>query len=120
MLEQSKRVKWQPNITHEVKSNPLNGVIKITEIPGAKDTGLMSRCVVGYFRKEANERPTLADIKRWASASWRKAFGVNVYDMARNLYLFEFPNRYMAEQIIQGEWRWKNQRFCLEWWNLIV
>lgn len=33
------------------------------------------------------------------------------------MLLFEFPNRYMAEQIIQGSWRWKNPNFNLEWWN---
>ncbi|KAG5605852.1 hypothetical protein H5410_027344 [Solanum commersonii] len=27
------------------------------------------------------------------------------------MFLFEFPNRYMVELIIQGQWRWKN------WWR---
>ncbi|KAG5622396.1 hypothetical protein H5410_007614 [Solanum commersonii] len=33
------------------------------------------------------------------------------------MFLFEFPNRYMAEQTIHGQWRWKNYRFHLEWWK---
>ncbi|OIT38035.1 hypothetical protein A4A49_59225, partial [Nicotiana attenuata] len=39
------------------------------------------------------------------------------YEMTGNLFLFEFPNRSMAEQILQGEWRWKKCKLHLEWWN---
>ncbi|KAF3626499.1 hypothetical protein FXO38_28511 [Capsicum annuum] len=48
---------------------------------------------------------------------WKKAFGINVYEMLDNCFLFEFPNRYMAEQVPWGEWQWKKSRLKLEWWN---
>nr|XP_009767248.1 PREDICTED: uncharacterized protein LOC104218449 [Nicotiana sylvestris] len=40
-----------------------------------------------------------------------------MYEMTGNMFLFEFPNRFMAEQILQGEWRWKKFKLHLEWWN---
>ncbi|KAK6776133.1 hypothetical protein RDI58_027134 [Solanum bulbocastanum] len=51
---------------------------------------------------------------------WKKAFGVNIYEMLGGHYLFEFPNRYMAEQILQGEWIWKRNKIKLDWWNPYV
>jgi len=50
---------------------------------------------------------------------------VNIYEMYgdmflfefANRFLFEFPNRYMAEQVLQGQWSWKEIRFNLERWS---
>lgn len=109
-----KESKWQSNTLREARVNTNNGEISVMEPTGGEDTGLLKRCIIGSFGKEINERPTLADIRRWASASWNKAYGVNIYEMTGNMFLFEFPNRFMAEQIVQGEWRWKNSSFI---WN---
>lgn len=112
--------KWQSNTFREAAVSIINGDISILESPGTKDTGLLNRCIIGYFRKEVTERSTLADIRRWASALWNKAFGVNMYEMIGNLFLFEFSNRSMVEQILQVEWRWKKCKLHLEWWNPTV
>nr|XP_033509990.1 uncharacterized protein LOC117274746 isoform X2 [Nicotiana tomentosiformis] len=37
--------------------------------------------------------------------------------MYGDLFLFEFPNRYMVERTILGQWFWKKLRLQLEWWN---
>lgn len=48
--------------------------------------------------------------------SLKEGFGVNIYEMMGACFLFEFPNRNLAEQILQGEWIWK-KKVKLEWWN---
>ncbi|WMV34450.1 hypothetical protein MTR67_027835 [Solanum verrucosum] len=69
------------------------------------------------YPEDLKEKPTLADIRKWVSANWKKVFGVNIYELNRETFLFEFPNRYMVEQTIQGQWRWKNNRFQLDCWS---
>lgn len=79
------------------------------------EKGLPGRYLTSSFRTA--EPPTLADIRRWAISMWKKAFGINIYEMAGQTFPFEFPNRFMAEQILQGEWVWKNNEAMLEWWS---
>ncbi|KAG5568655.1 hypothetical protein H5410_064335 [Solanum commersonii] len=81
-----------------------------------QEDSLLKRCVVGYCGEELKEKPTLADIRRWSSTNGKKAYGVNIGDS----FLLEFPNRRMAEQTLQGQWRWKNCSFHLEWWNPLI
>nr|XP_016434773.1 PREDICTED: uncharacterized protein LOC107761115 [Nicotiana tabacum] len=111
---------WQSNNLHEAVVSTNKRGITILEPNGMKDNGLLTRCIIGYFEKETTERPTLSDIRRWACITWKTTFGVNMYRMAENLFLSEFPNRNMAEQILQGEWRWKKCKLYLEWWNPIT
>ncbi|PHU09305.1 hypothetical protein BC332_21165 [Capsicum chinense] len=67
---------------------------KVSQLDGK---GLLGRrSIIGFF--ERSETPTPADVKRWATLTWKKAFGVNVYEMIGHLFLFEFPNRHIAEQ----------------------
>lgn len=80
--------------------------------------GPLGRSITGLFG--GSERPTLTVVRKWASSTWKKAFGVNIYEMAEHIFLFEFPNKHMAEQILQGEWNWKNMKMKLEWWNPLV
>ncbi|KAF3643459.1 hypothetical protein FXO37_21978 [Capsicum annuum] len=67
-----------------------------------------------WLSKSSEEK---SEVRRWSSLSWKKAFGVNIYEMNGGKFLFEFPNKNMAEQTLQGQWNWKNQRFNLEWWG---
>ncbi|KAG5616845.1 hypothetical protein H5410_016669 [Solanum commersonii] len=86
----------------------------------SREQGLLGRCIIGFFDKNNAERPSLSDVRQWSTTVWKKAFGVNIYEMLGGHYLFEFPNRYMAEQILQGEWIWKRNKIKLEWWNPYV
>lgn len=79
---------------------------------------LLGICLTGYF--VCFDSPTLSEVRRWSSSVWRKIFEANICDMAVNLFLFEFPNSNMAEQIMQGEWVWKNSTVRLEWWSHFV
>lgn len=64
------------------------------------ERGLLGRCITGSFR--SSEPSILTDVRTWASSSWKKVFGVNIYEMARHIFLFEFPNRAQVK---------------LEWWS---
>lgn len=59
---------------------------------------LLSRCLIGYCKEKNLERITLSDIRRWSSTNWKKAFGINIYELNDSRFLFEFLNRNMAEQ----------------------
>lgn len=80
--------------------------------------GLVEICLAADF--VFFEWSTLSDVRRWSSSVWRKAFDVNIYEMAGNLFLFEFPNSNMVEQIMQGEWVWKSFIVKLERWSHFV
>ncbi|WMV33839.1 hypothetical protein MTR67_027224 [Solanum verrucosum] len=64
--------------------------------------GSLGRIIAGLFR--GTEIPTLTDVIRWASSIWKEAFGVNIFEMAGHIFLFEFSNKHMLEKILQGEW----------------
>ena len=74
---------------------------------------VLGRCNVRFFNKNNAE----SNVRQWSTTVWKKAFGVNIFEMMDGHSLFEFPNRYMAEQILQGEWMWKRNKIKLEWWN---
>ncbi|KAG5605849.1 hypothetical protein H5410_027341 [Solanum commersonii] len=82
-----------------------------------QEEDLLKRCLIGYCTAGKKEKPTLADIRSWSSTIWKKAFRVNIYELNSEMFLFEFPNRYMVELIIQGQWRWKSSIFHLDWWR---
>uniref|UniRef100_M1CEQ4 DUF4283 domain-containing protein n=1 Tax=Solanum tuberosum TaxID=4113 RepID=M1CEQ4_SOLTU len=85
-----------------------------------QEDGFLGRCLVGYLEKASKEKPSLSEIRRWSSYEWKKAFGVNIYELYGDMFLFEFPNKFMAEQTLQGQWKWRNQSFNLEWWSPVV
>lgn len=80
----------------------------------------MSRCLVGYVEKASREEPSLSKIRRWSSSEWKKTFGVNIYELYGDMFLFEFPNKFMVEQTRQGQWKWKNLGSDLEWWSAVL
>lgn len=68
-----------------------------------QEDGLLNTCLVGHLEKASKEKPMLTEIRRWSTSLWKKTFGVNIYKLYRNMFLFEFPNRFMAEQTQSGE-----------------
>ncbi|KAH0633300.1 hypothetical protein KY284_036086 [Solanum tuberosum] len=69
-----------------------------------QEDGFLGRCLVGYLEKASKEKPSLSEIRRWSSYEWKKAFGVNIYELYGDMFLFEFPNKFMAEQTLLGQW----------------
>lgn len=72
---------------------------------------------VGSLEVDCKEKPTLADLKRWSNLVWKNTFGVNLYEMYGDKFQFEFPNKHMAEQVLRGQWSWKNMKFNLISWS---
>lgn len=105
--------KWQSNDQKEAMVNTCNNKIVVDRGDASTENGLFARCVVGHFRSDLKEMPTLSDLRRWVVSTWKNTFGVNIYEMADSFFLFEFPNKYMAEQ---GTWAWKREKIFLEWW----
>ena len=87
----------------ETEISYSEGNLQVTETPGARDTGLFKRCIVSSLNEGETQLPSLSDIRRWIVVSWNRVFGINIYEMVNNMFLFEFPNRNMAEQILQRE-----------------
>ena len=84
----------------ETKISYGEGNLQVTETLGSRDTGLFKRCIVGSFDEGETQLPSLSDIWRWIAVCWKGVFGINIYEMANNMFLFEFTNRHMAEQIV--------------------
>ena len=84
----------------ETEISYSEGNLQLAEAPRARDTGLFKRCIVGSFDEGETQLPSLSDIWRWIAVCWKGVFGINIYEMANNMFLFEFTNRHMAEQIV--------------------
>ncbi|KAH0633006.1 hypothetical protein KY284_035792 [Solanum tuberosum] len=63
------------------------------------------------------EAPTLADIKRWTNDLWKQTYGLNIYEMGNDYFLFEFSSMITAEQVVEGNWSWRNSPVLFQWWN---
>ncbi|KAG5589795.1 hypothetical protein H5410_040309 [Solanum commersonii] len=115
--EAVQRSKWGSSNLRRAEINTKKGSILITKPVNIQEEDLLKRCLIGYCTVGKKEKPTLADIRSWSSTNWKKVFGVDIYELNSEMFLFEFPNRYMAELIIQGQWRWKSSMFHLDWWS---
>ncbi|KAG5570812.1 hypothetical protein H5410_060578 [Solanum commersonii] len=73
--------KWQSQSLRTAEIKSRNGNIKVTDRMDDQADSLLKRCVVGSCGEELKEKPTLADIRRWSSINWKKAFGVNIYKL---------------------------------------
>jgi len=52
--------------------------------------------------------------------NWNQAHGLNIYDMGKNCFLFEFASMKEAEHALRGSWFWKKQALQLQWWTPTV
>lgn len=96
------------------------GRIEIVEISDPQGERLLTRCLVGSVEQDCKEKPTLPDIRKWSNLAWKNTLGVNIYEMYDENFLFEFPNKHMAEQVLKGQWSWRNMRFNLVRWSPMV
>lgn len=106
--------KWQSEALREAEITNDASYIEVITQADDHDNGLLKRCLVGHLEGGKKEKPTLSEIRIWSSTLWKKAFGVNIYEMYGGMFLFEFPNINMAEQTLQGQWHRRNKKFNLE------
>ncbi|WMV18955.1 hypothetical protein MTR67_012340, partial [Solanum verrucosum] len=76
----------------------------------------LAKSVVGSLPEEI-PGITLSEIRRWVASTWRHNHGINIFDLGRNRFLFEFPNRTVVDHIVRGDWFWKSYKFSLQWWS---
>lgn len=109
--------KWFPKESGESEVRREKGVIEISATQGVQELRIFNRCLVGGLEDGCKEGPTLSDIRRWSLIAWRNTFGVNIYELNNNRFLFEFPNRFMADQVVQQQWYWQKKKFNIRWWS---
>lgn len=77
---------------------------------------ILAKSVVGSLPKEIPD-VTLSEIRWWVGSTWRHDHGINIYDLGRNQFLFEFPNRTVADHIVRRQCFWKSHKLNLQWWS---
>ncbi|WMV50550.1 hypothetical protein MTR67_043935 [Solanum verrucosum] len=90
-------------------------VISIKE-PICNHSEALKRSLVGKFNADA----TLTEVRKWSYNTWKQAYGLNVYEMGNNFFLFEFKSIQLAQQVMEGIWEWKKTPVKLIWWNPLV
>lgn len=58
-----------------------------------------------------------SELLRWANNYWKHHYGINIYEMGHNQFLFEFPTKTVANLVVTGEWTWKSHGFLFDWWS---
>ncbi|KAH0650393.1 hypothetical protein KY284_030305 [Solanum tuberosum] len=58
---------------------------------------VLKRSLVGFFEVRDENCPTLSEIRRWTSSIWKINHGLNIYEMGKGRFLFEFASRNTAE-----------------------
>ncbi|KAG5610848.1 hypothetical protein H5410_022129 [Solanum commersonii] len=51
---------------------------------------------------------SLLEIRGWANQLWKQTHGLNIHEIGNELFLFEFAHMITAEQVIKGDWKWRN------------
>ncbi|WMV44637.1 hypothetical protein MTR67_038022 [Solanum verrucosum] len=81
---------------------------------------VLKKSLVGEFMTSKGEAPTLTEVRGWASSLWKKVHGLNIYDMGEGFFLFEFASKVTAEQVVEGDWVWRNLPVKMQWWSPTV
>ncbi|KAF3616335.1 hypothetical protein FXO38_34604 [Capsicum annuum] len=94
----------------------LNEDIISIKDPPSDQSEVLKRSLVGEF----NVVVPLSEVRKWSSSLWKQTHGVNIYDMGRSFFLFEFTSKQIAKQVMEGVWEWKKSPVKLAWWNPLV
>uniref|UniRef100_M1DUX9 DUF4283 domain-containing protein n=1 Tax=Solanum tuberosum TaxID=4113 RepID=M1DUX9_SOLTU len=78
---------------------------------------VLKKSLVGKFVTTKGELPALADIRRWVTGLWKHIHGMNIYEMGNGYFLFKFSSIITAEQVVEGDWSWRNSPVLFQWWN---
>lgn len=111
-----KRYKWSSRDIQEATIQAIRGIIHIEGGNNSIQNDLLERSMVGSLLEDIFDIPTLSEIRRWASSSWKRVHGTNIYEMGRNRFLFEFHSK----EIMRGVWFRKKHKPNLQWWSPVV
>ncbi|WMV18930.1 hypothetical protein MTR67_012315 [Solanum verrucosum] len=78
---------------------------------------VLKKSLVGKFMVSKGETPNLTEVRKWANNLWKQTHGLNIYEMGEGIFLFEFASKTTAEQVVEGDWVWKNSPVKMQWWS---
>ncbi|KAH0748151.1 hypothetical protein KY290_027383 [Solanum tuberosum] len=81
---------------------------------------VLKKSLVGKSVIRKGEAPILVDIRRWANEIWKQIHGVNIYEMENDYFLFEFSSTITTEQVVEGDYIWKNSLVLFQWWRQTI
>jgi len=94
--EAVKNNKWSTREMNDAGVNRKGNSLFISEDASKTQNELLDRSVVGSLSEEISN-VHLTEIRRWAYSSWKHHHGIYIYEMGRNQFLFEFPNKTCGE-----------------------
>jgi len=109
--------RWMTEATEKAEIQSTANKVRITGGESQPVNDLLNRCIVGKFQCQADETPSLNDVRRWACNSWKLAIQVKVYAMNDGYFMFELPSKVAAEHVLTGQWIWRKMKLGLEWWK---
>uniref|UniRef100_A0A3Q7JBA3 DUF4283 domain-containing protein n=1 Tax=Solanum lycopersicum TaxID=4081 RepID=A0A3Q7JBA3_SOLLC len=97
-----------------IKHNDYGRYMSINDLNAGEDLYHHSRTRLKCWMRYGDDKQ-IRQARGWANKQ-KKSFGVNIYELYGNMFLFELSNKFMLEQTLQGQWKWENLVFNLEWW----
>ncbi|WMV55388.1 hypothetical protein MTR67_048773 [Solanum verrucosum] len=70
--------RWMTEATETAEIQSTTNKVRITGGESQPVNDLLNRCIVGKFQCQADETPSLNDVRRWACNSWKLAIQVKV------------------------------------------
>ncbi|WMV41821.1 hypothetical protein MTR67_035206 [Solanum verrucosum] len=118
--ETLRKSKWTSRGIEAATTKQDGDIIRIDSDTNLSQSETLSRSLYGQVTTNGSDSPTLSEIRRWANSNWNKTHGLNIYDMGKNCFLFEFASMEAAEHVLRGSWSWKKQSLQLQWWTPTV
>ncbi|WMV22582.1 hypothetical protein MTR67_015967 [Solanum verrucosum] len=118
--ETIRKSKWTSRGINAATTKQEGDVIRVEAESKLSLNVPLRRSLYGQVLTNGSEIPTLSEIRRWANLNWNQAHGLNIYDMGKNCFLFEFASMKETEHALSGRWFWKKQTLQLQWWTPTV
>ena len=99
--------------TEKVEIQSTAKKISITAGESQPVNDFLNRCIVGKFQCQADETPSLNDVRRSACNSWKLVIQVKVYAMHDGYFMFELQYKVVAEHVLTGKWVWRKMKWGL-------
>ncbi|WMV25196.1 hypothetical protein MTR67_018581 [Solanum verrucosum] len=95
--ETLRKSKWTSRGIEAATTKQDGDIIRIDSDTNLSQNETLSRSLYGQVTTNGSDSPTLSEIRRWANSNWNQSHGLNIYDMGKNCFLFEFASMEAAE-----------------------
>jgi len=76
---------------------------------------VLKKSLVGKFMVSKGETPNLTEVRKWENNLWKQIHDLNIYEIGKGIFLFEFTSKTTAKQLVEGDWVWKNFLVKMQW-----